>query len=366
MTNHEEIMQRVLALAEKGRGFTSPNPMVGAIIIKDGKVIGEGYHRAFGAEHAEVVALRQAGEDARDADLYVNLEPCCFYGKTPPCVEAIQRAGIKHVYTAMIDPNPLVNGKGVAQLRAAGIEVTIGIAEKQARELNRGFITYFEKKRPWITLKMALTADGFIADVSGRSRYLTGEESRRYVKQQRQRHDAVAVGLGTVFKDDPSLLPLNRAGFIPQRIVFDEQFNIPERMQLVTDDFRRRTLILTTNMGKRAKLQHFKGLGVSVIETEADDFGWLNLEKSFNKLRELGITSVYCEGGSQIAGSLLANHLVDELQLFIAPKILGEGLRSFSGIMKSFEEAIQLHWLEVMQIGTDIFIKGELLPCSPE
>lgn len=353
-------MQRALSLAEKGRGFTSPNPMVGAVVVKDGVVLGEGYHAKFGQEHAEVLALRQAGEKARGAELFVSLEPCCFFGKTPPCVEAISAAGIRKVYVAMIDPNPKVNGQGIAALQSAGIDVQLGIAEQEARNLNRGFISLMTKNRPWITLKLALTADGFIADASGRSRYLTGETARNYVKQQRQQHDAVVVGLGTVFKDDPSLLPLDQQGFIPRRIVFDEQFNIPERMQLVTDEYRSRTIILTGMHQKAEKAKHFHGLGVTVEEVPLDEFGWIDIAAAFKRLGELGITSVYCEGGSQLAGSLINARLVDELQLFYAPKVLGMGLRSFSGIMKSLDEAIPLKWTELKQFGEDVFIRGML------
>jgi diaminohydroxyphosphoribosylaminopyrimidine deaminase/5-amino-6-(5-phosphoribosylamino)uracil reductase len=358
MSEIEKFIQQALDLAEKGRGFTSPNPMVGAVVVKDGIILGEGYHAKFGREHAEVIALRQAGEKARGAELYVNLEPCCFFGKTPPCVEAIIAAGIRKVYIAMIDPNPRVNGRGIAALQAAGIEVQVGILEQAAQSLNRGFISLMTKNRPWITLKLALTADGFIADASGRSRYLTGETAREYVKQQRQQHDAVAVGLGTVFKDDPQLLPLDRQNFIPRRIVFDEQFNIPERMKLVTDEHRSRTLILTGGHQKVEKAKHFHGLGVAVEEVPLDQFGWIDIAAAFQRLGELGITSVYCEGGSQLAGSLINARLVDELQLFYAPKILGMGLRSFSGIMKSLDEAIKLQWTELKQFDEDIFIRG--------
>lgn len=361
MSPIETLMQHALDLAEKGRGFTSPNPMVGAVVVKDGTIVGEGYHAKFGQAHAEVVALQQAGEQACGADLFVNLEPCCFYGKTPPCVEAIIAAGIKRVYIGMVDPNPKVNGKGIAALQAAGIEVHVGIKEKAARHINRGFITLMTKNRPFLTLKLAVTADGFLADASGRSRYLTGELARSFVKQERQKHDAVAVGLGTVFKDDPGLLPADLEGFIPRRIVFDEQFNIPERMQLVTDQFRHRTLILTGEKGKEPKRHHFKGLGVEVLEVDLDEFGWIAIEATLQKLGQLGLTSIYCEGGSQLAGSFVKARLVDELQLFYAPKILGMGLRAFSGLMQSFDTAIQLQWKEFQQLGPDLLVKGEMV-----
>ncbi|MCD6205628.1 MAG: bifunctional diaminohydroxyphosphoribosylaminopyrimidine deaminase/5-amino-6-(5-phosphoribosylamino)uracil reductase RibD [Candidatus Marinimicrobia bacterium] len=360
MDKHEKWMQQVLELAEKGRGNTSPNPMVGAVIVKDGKIIGKSYHRKFGAAHAERGAIGQAGESARGATLYVNLEPCSHEGKTPPCVDQIIKAGISEVYIGMIDPNPRVNGRGVQKLREAGINVHIGLLEKEARQLNRGFIQYMSKNRPWITLKMAQTADGYIADVSGKSQWITSSEAREYVMHQRKIHDGIMVGMGTVFKDDPGLLPANLDGFVPYRIVLDDSLRIPYRLKLVSDEFRHRTVVVTASNKKDQKIKQLTGLGIRIVHTVGDSFGWIDLTAAMKQLSEVGITSIYCEGGSQLAGSLIQLGMVDEIQLFIAPKVLGEGISTFSGFMKSLDSAIPLHWKEIKQLGPDILLRGEL------
>ena len=361
MNQNEKWLKRALELAEKGRGFTSPNPVVGAVIVSGEKVVGEGFHSEFGAPHAEIKALEQSGESARGARLYVNLEPCCFYGKTPPCTEAIIKSGIREVYIGTIDPNPKVNGAGVKSLEQASLKVQVGILEREARYANRGFFTFIQKKRPWITLKMALTLDGFIADATGKSRWITGVEARKFVHEQRRLHDAVMVGMGTVYQDDPELLPDNRSGYIPYRVVLDEALNLPPRMKLVTDGFQRRTIIVTACQEKAEKIRQFESSGVKIIQSSKDEFGWLDLPKTLAKLAEFGVTSIFCEGGSQVAGSLLNQRLVDELQVFIAPKILGEGLRAFSGFMQSLDQALMVEWEKVERLGADVLLQGKLV-----
>ncbi len=361
MDQHKKRMKQVLDLAEQGKGYCSPNPMVGTVLIKNNKIIGEGYHRQFGAPHAEIEAIRQAGSEAKGATLYVNLEPCSHQGKTPPCTASIISAGITEVYISMIDPNPVVNRRGIQQLEAAGIKVHVGLLEQESKNLNRGFIYYITKKRPWITLKMAETADGYIADVSGKSQWISGAEARQYVMEQRTKHDAIMVGMGTIFKDNPSLLPVDTKQFIPYRIVLDDTFNIPPRLKLVSDEFRNRTIIVTTQSGKEKKIEQFKKMGVNVLQVPADSFGWIDLPAAMKCLAEFGITSVYSEGGALVAGSLIQSGLVDELQLFIAPKILGEGISTFGGFMKSLDNAVQLEWDEMRKLGQDILIRGKLL-----
>lgn len=354
-------MRQALALAEKGRGAVSPNPMVGAVLVKDNQVVGEGYHRKFGDAHAEVEAIKQAGDSARGATLYVNLEPCSHEGKTPPCAHKIIKAGISEVFISMIDPNPQVNGRGVRLLEDAGINVHVGLLAVEARQINRGFIHLMEKQRPWITLKMAQTADGYIADVSGKSKWISSSEARDYVMSQRIYHDAVMVGMGTVFKDDPGLLPAKRDGFIPYRVILDDILRIPARMKLVSDEFRRRTVIVTAYDAKKQKIKQLTGSGVYVIHASGDSFGWIDLPAAMRKLAEFGIASIYSEGGSQVAGSLIQQGLVDEIQLFVAPKVLGEGISTFSGFMKPLDNAIQLKWEETQMLGPDILIRGKLI-----
>ncbi len=361
MTLNEKWMNRALVLAENGRGYTSPNPVVGAVLVKNDAVIAEGYHKEFGAPHAESIAIGKAGNNAKGATLYVNLEPCSFHGKTPPCVDAIVRSGIKEVIIGMIDPNPQVNGNGIKILEDAGIFVKVGILEKEAKTINRGFIKYIKENRPWITLKLAITADGFIADVTGKSKYITSEPARQFVKRQRSLHDAIMIGMGTVFKDDPSLLPESIDGFIPYRVILDEVLNIPYRFKLVSDDFRKRTVILTSQKGKKEKVKQLENAGINILNVSSDDFGWIKFPDSFRSLAEFGITSVYCEGGGQVAGSLITQRLVDELQLFISPKILGEGISSFGGFMRSLDEAISLNWGEPIKLGQDILLKGTII-----
>ncbi len=353
-------MRKALDLAEKGRGYTSPNPVVGAVIVKDNLLLGEGWHARFGAAHAEVVALSQAGEAARGAVLYVNLEPCSFYGKTPPCVDAIIQAGIEKVYIGMIDPNPNVNGRGVDKLKAAGIGVEVGILENEARELNKGFNQYIRENRPWVTLKLAVTADGYIADITGKSQWISSPDARAFVMQERTRYDAIMVGIGTVMKDDPSLLPEKQDGYIPYRIVLDDLLNIPYRMKLCSDDFRKRTIVVTTQTNKNKKAGELQNTGITVIPAEPDDFGWIDLSSALRKLAELGITSIYCEGGGQLAGSLMTQKLVDELQYIIAPKIIGEGIFAFSGFMRTLDEAIQFAWQQPVPLGPDVLLRGKL------
>lgn len=361
MSFHEEIMKRALILAEKGRGYTSPNPVVGAIVVKNGKIVGEGYHRKFGEPHAEIVAINNAEENAKDAVLYVNLEPCCVYGKTPPCTESIINAGIKEVYIGIIDPNPEISGLGIEKLKEVGIKVVLGILERESEKINRGFIHYTKKKRPWITLKLAVTADGFIADSSGKSKWITSKDSREFVKRERAFYDAVMVGKGTAIKDDPSLVARNENGYIPYRIVLDDSLGIPLRLKLVSDEYKGRTIIVTSEEDKEERKNSFSKSHIRVIETRKDEFGWIDLPDALRKTAEAGITSIYCEGGGQIAGSLVTQNLVNELQLLIAPKIIGKGIYSFSGFMKSLDTAVQLKWSENHKIGEDILLIGEFV-----
>ncbi len=360
MNIHEKWMKHALELAQKGRGFTSPNPMVGAVLVKNNQLIGEGYHPKFGDFHAEIEAIKNAGSEVKGSTLYVNLEPCSFHGKTPPCAREIIEAGIKDVHIAMIDPNPRVNGNGVRILEEANVKVCVGALESRARQLNRGFISVVEENRPWLTLKLAETADGYIADVSGKSKWITSAEARKFVKEQRKIHDAIMVGMGTVFKDDPGLLPGETDGFIPYRVILDDVLNIPYRFKLVSDDFKKRTVIITSQKSKEKKVEQLQKTGINVLQVNNDTLGWIRLSDAMKHLAEFGITSIYCEGGGQVAGSLIQSRLVDELQLFIAPRILGKGISSFSGFMKSLDSAIQLEWAEPRKIGTDILLRGKL------
>ncbi len=358
MSTHSQWMQHALHLSAKGRGFVSPNPMVGAVLVKNNRIIGEGFHQKFGGPHAEVIALRQAGEAAKGATLYVTLEPCSHQGKTPPCASQIIKSGIQNVYISMIDPNPLVNRKGIQMLEEAGIRVHTGLLEDKAHDLNRGFISLIENKRPWITLKMAQTTDGYIADITGKSQWITSPPARDYVMNQRTLHDGIMVGLGTVLSDNPRLLPADTGGFIPWRIIIDECLGIPESVNVVSDAFRHRTVILTAADKNKEKSGRLTDAGVRILQIPGNSCNGLMMTEAMNVLADAGITSLYSEGGGQIAGALLQQRLIDELQLFIAPKVFGTGKTTFGGFMKTLDQAFQLTWEESRMIGPDLFVRG--------
>jgi diaminohydroxyphosphoribosylaminopyrimidine deaminase/5-amino-6-(5-phosphoribosylamino)uracil reductase len=314
-------MRRALVLARRGWGRTAPNPMVGAVVVRDDEIVGEGWHALYGGPHAEVVALSAAGASARGSTLYVTLEPCAHSGKTPPCTDAIVRAGVARVVSAVRDPNPIAAG-GARKLEAAGIEVAFGIEETEARELNAHFFHALTSSRPFVTLKLATSIDGAIADASGRSQWLTGEDARRYVHRLRAGHDAVAVGAGTALTDDPSLTV--RSGkpprVAPTRIVFDRRARLPLSSKLVRTAREVPTIVVAAD----ASLREARGLadaGVRVIEGA-------NLDEALRTLRSLEVRSILVEGGAVLAGALLAAAVVDRLVIFQAPIVLGAGARS--------------------------------------
>ena len=357
---NEKFMKRAIELAKKGRGYTSPNPIVGSVIVKDGEIISEAYHEKFGKLHAEALAIKKAGDKSKEATIYVTLEPCSHHGKTPPCTDAIIKAGITKVVIGSLDPNPQINGTGVKKLQDAGIEVITSVLEKECKKINRGFFKHIKTNHPWITLKLALTTDGYVADSQGKSQWITSTKAREFVHQQRKQYDAIMVGAGTAVKDDPSLLPEDKSGFIPKRIIIDETLSIPYRLKVVNDDYRTRTIVVTSIEDRENKKDELQKRKIKIIQTTADDFGWVDLNDALKKLSDEGITSIYCEGGGQLAGSLVNAGLVDELQLFIAPKILGEGIFGFSGFMKTLDKAIQLEWDEPQKFGPDILLTGRL------
>ena len=257
----EHYMSLALSLAGKGRGTTSPNPMVGAVVVKDGTVAGQGYHKRAGEDHAEVIALREAGETARGATIYVTLEPCCHNGMTPPCTEAIQKSGIRRVVAAMRDENPIVNGKGIARLQERNIETTVGVLEDNARKLNEVYLKYIKNGIPFITLKMAITLDGRIADPSGTSRWITGSETRHRVHRLRAWSDAVMVGIGTVLADDPALTVRDVEGSDPLRVIVDSHLNTPLDAKVIGD---KNVIIATTESAKKSQLLSFEKRGIEI------------------------------------------------------------------------------------------------------
>ncbi|NUN70610.1 MAG: bifunctional diaminohydroxyphosphoribosylaminopyrimidine deaminase/5-amino-6-(5-phosphoribosylamino)uracil reductase RibD [Bacteroidetes bacterium] len=337
-------MQRCLTLAAKGSGMVSPNPMVGAVIVKDGKVLGEGFHRQFGGPHAEIEALRDADlrrHDPAGATMYVSLEPCSHTGKTPPCTEALISNGIARVVAAVQDPNPKVSGRGIAKLRRYGIRCDVGVMEEEARTLNRTFFTYISAKRPFVAVKAAQTADGFIARPDGSSQWITNLRSRTEAHRLRTQFDAVMVGAGTVVMDDPSLNVRHVEGRDPVRIVVDGRFTVPVTAQVFRPGVRR---IFFTS---RRSAQRYAGLvrvltelGVEVIALPAKRDA-LPLDRVMTEIGKRGIASVLIEGGQQLSTAALNAGVVHALYLFTARKKFGSGIRTFGEFSVSFRKQLR-------------------------
>jgi diaminohydroxyphosphoribosylaminopyrimidine deaminase / 5-amino-6-(5-phosphoribosylamino)uracil reductase len=352
-------MRRALRIAERGRGRTAPNPMVGAVIASHGRIAGEGWHPRVGEPHAEVFALRQAGDAANDATLYVTLEPCCHQGRTPPCADALVAAGIRRVVAAMEDPFPKVSGGGLRKLRDAGLEVEVGLLEAEARELNRAYLKAVRTGLPWVTLRMAMTLDGKVATRTGDSRWVTGEAARRFVHRLRNESDAVLIGSGTAAVDDPELTARLRGARNPLRVVLDTNARLDPKSKLVRTAKDVTTLILT---GPDPSTGALEEMGVQV-ERVGLTGGRVDPETALRRLVERGVHSVLCEGGPEVAASLLEGGLVDEVIWFIAPKLAGgsaaPGPVGGAGIER-MSEALPVHSIKVRRFGEDIAVTGRL------
>ena len=380
------FMKKALKLAARGKGRTSPNPLVGAIIVKDGKIIAADYHRKAGTPHAEVLALNQAGKRARGATLYVNLEPCCHTEKrTPPCTKAIIRSGIKKVVVAMIDPNPKVSGMGLKELRKAGIGTVSGIMEAEAKQLNEAFIKYITKKPPFVILKIAQSLDGKIATARGESKWITGEKAREYVHKLRNEVDAILVGIGTVKKDNPSLDCRTRNGRNPYRIIVDSNLQISPDAKVLKHT-EGKTIVATippllkggiinshfVKGGHRGifskkeyadyqkKIEQLQNMGAHVLNVKNSN-GRVDLKRLMKELGRLEITSIMIEGGSSINASALSSGIVDKVMIFIAPRIIGgaDSIPSIGGkspvLLKS---AFNLKDIQIKHPGEDILVEG--------
>lgn len=329
----EAFLQKALELADRGRGFVSPNPMVGAVVVRESEIVGTGFHRRFGGDHAEVEALRDAGDQARGATLYVNLEPCSHFGKTPPCVNRIIDAGIKRVVIGTFDPNPLVNGKGVTILRERGIEVEVGALEESCRDLNAAFLKFITTGLPYVTLKLAQSVDGKIADASGESRWISNASARRVVHRWRWQHDAILVGIGTVLKDDPMLTVRDDDGPQPKRIILDSFLRTPLSANVVSDAYVHTTIIaISETCNEEEKIDEITKRGGTIWKIPSDSRRGLMLDTVMARARLGNIATLMVEGGRSVFSSFLEAHLADRLACFIAPKLLGDGMPAFQGL----------------------------------
>ena len=351
-------MQEAIALAERGRGHTAPNPMVGCVLVKDGRTIGRGYHHRYGDLHAERDALAACTEDPAGATMYVTLEPCCHRGKQPPCTDAILAAGIARVVVGATDPNPLVGGRGIALLRAGGVAVEAGLLEAEVREQNRIFLKYITEKRPWVSLKVAMTLDGKIATADGDARWVTSEPARRFVHELRGQRSSICVGAGTVRLDDP-MLDCRVEGYSnPVRILPDSAASLPPESRIARSAGAIRTIVAHTDAAPAGRLERLRACGIELLSCAARD-GRVDLPDLLSRLGALGIDSILLEGGEALNGSFVAQGLVDEYYIFIAPKILGgqDAKTSVGGPgFAKMADALALDIRSVERIGPDLLV----------
>jgi diaminohydroxyphosphoribosylaminopyrimidine deaminase/5-amino-6-(5-phosphoribosylamino)uracil reductase len=375
-------MERALKLAQKGRGYTSPNPMVGAVIVKNGRIIGEGYHPQFGQKHAEAMAIENAVEAVEGAEMYCTLEPCTHTipgKKTPPCAQRLIDEKIGKVYISTLDPNPYVNGYGVNALREAGIEVETGYLAEPAAKLNEAYVKYIQRGIPFVHLKIAMSLDGRIATASGDSKWISDEAARRRVHQLRHQYDAVLVGANTVRIDNPRLTVRLIAGRQPYRVILSGSLDISLQRHILQDAFRDRTIIFTTASQNGEKRKMIEQPGVKVIEVPEKSRGRIDLEKVLTHLGKMGISSILVEGGRGVFTEFIARQLFDKISFFIAPVIIGEGIAAIGNLgISQISAALRLQHSEVEIINEQFLIRGyrniqetfgslrESLTCLPE
>ena len=357
-------MARALTLAARGRGLTSPNPMVGAILVRDGAMLAERFHERAGGAHAEAAALAEAGERARGAILYVTLEPCNHVGRTPPCVDAIIRAGVRRVVSATRDPNPRVKGGGTAALATAGVEVTTPCLEREARDLNRAFFTAVERQRPHVTVKWAMTLDGKIASFDRRSQWITGEAARQEGHRLRSQSDAIVTGIGTVLADDPALTvrlaqPWPRE---PYRVVVDSRARLPLDAKLLQTGSRSRVLVAVGEAAAPQRLAALESAGVTVLACKSRE-GRVDVADLGARLLALDVTAVLLEAGSELTGAFVQAGLVDRVAAFVAPTLLGgaDAPTSVGGPGLALANALSLTNMTVRPIGADWLIEADVI-----
>ena len=359
------FMRRALRLAERGRGKVSPNPLVGAVVVRRGRVVGEGAHLELGGPHAEVRAFANAGDRARDATLFVTLEPCAHQGRTPPCTEAVLQAGVRRLVCAMEDPDQRVQGQGLTRLRDAGLEVEVGLLGAQAQRQNAAYLKHRRTGLPLVILKLAQTLDGRIATVSGESRWITGASSRRHVHRWRSWVDGIVVGAGTVLADDPRLTVRHVRGRNPRRLVVDGRLRVsPDSRIFQPGDG---AILITSRETSKRKRARFAAGGTAVW-TYADRDGIIDLKKPLSRAAREGMTSLLVEGGPQLAASALRQRLIDQVMLYVAPSMMGEGMGAIGDLGVRFpSEAVRLEGARIQRLGEDFLITGDVsYTCSPD
>ncbi len=365
--NDRMYMERALHLAEQGRGRVSPNPMVGAVLVKEGRIIGEGFHACYGGLHAERAALESCREAPRGSTLYVTLEPCCHYGKQPPCTDAVLENGIRRVVVGSGDPNPLVAGKGIEKLKAHGVEVTEGVLQGPCEKLNEIFFHFIRTKTPYVIMKYAMTMDGKLACVSGASRWITGETARKKVHEDRNQYTAIMVGVGTVLADDPLLTCRLPQGRNPVRIVCDTHLRTPVYAQVVATASQTRTILASCCTDPERREPYLEA-GCELLAVPEKN-GHLDLAALMEKLGAKGIDSILLEGGAELHWSALQAGIVQKVQAYIGTKLFG-GQKAPSPVggngVPTPEEAFRLAPPAVTVLGEDLLLESEVIPCSPE
>lgn len=359
MNTHEKYMQMALSLALKAKGKTSPNPAVGALVVKNNRVIGRGYHKKAGAAHAEVIALEQAGPRAQDATLYVTLEPCTHFGKTPPCVHKIIASGVREVVVGMVDPNPKNNGKGIEILKKSKIKVKVGFLEDKLRRLNEVFIKYMTKRIPFVTVKVGQSLDGRIATRSGDSKWITSDKSRGYAHRLRSEFDAIMVGVNTILRDNPRLnTPSSDKRLI--KIVVDSQLSTPQDANIFSKDAQVIIATLPAQPGQQTENRKILGQKAKILEVK-EKAGQINLKDMLKKLAQADISNILVEGGGTLIGTLFDEGLVDKIMFFVSPKIIG-GKDSIGSVMGQgavrVDRAVRLKDVKLKRIGGDFLVEG--------
>ncbi len=351
-------MKKAMDLALKGKGKTSPNPMVGCVLVKNNKIIAEGWHKYCGGAHAEVMALKKAGTNAQGASLYMTLEPCCHYGRTPPCVDQVMKSGIKEIFIGMKDPNPLVNGKSIQRLKKAGIKTTVGLLRHELEQINEVFIKYIKYKMPFVVAKCAQTLDGKIATADRDSQWITSAESRAWAHCLRDDFDAICVGIKTVLKDNPGLNGVRKKNL--KKIILDSSLQIPLKAKLFAGVNPSHCIVATTPKADLKKLKTLQARGINVLICPQRQ-GHIHLEWLFRELAKREIASILIEGGAHVIGCALKENLVDKMHIYIAPKIIGDqkALSSVVGLNTlEIGKAVQLKNISMRKIGEDLFLEG--------